>query len=804
MADYFNPTDMVTVGTDGDDTFTITDRGPVRSRSVTGGAGNDLLIVDRGFDTASTLIISQFSGDPYFFGRIDPAGPYDNGVVIFNQFESIRFTGTSGNDTARITLDQGAIGTSIDLNVGAGEDLLGLDLSGFTSNVSFFATTPTIDSSFGRFSGFDRFEIFGGAGDDVIHTGDGNDSLRGGAGTNILHAGGGDDTIYSISTTDFTDGGTGRDFWTGNYGDQTGAMTVELGDTVVVDGRTVAINVEMLTLGTGSGSDTINLTTVGYAVIYGGDGFDTLNFLPATDQIDTVTIGGRTDGRFNIGINSTGAHEIERVNINGGTMDDIFRLNGVYAASALTLNGGSGNDTLTADFRAPSGATFFVVNGDGTVDSNRGTFIDFETFTISGGGAADLIQTGAGNDHISGEEGDDILLGGGGDDGIVGGVGADQMFGGTGDDRFYVEDAGDIVFEYAGEGIDTVQSNASHYLHANVENLLLTSVAANGFGVGNELANSITGNDGANLLIGGAGDDVVRGANGADSIFGEGGDDQLYGDYGIDYLAGGSGNDRLDGDLEPDALYGEDGDDILIGGWDFATDILVGGAGNDVLRGDGGLGDYDLMDGGAGDDSFYVDTPDDLTFEAANGGIDTVYATINGAGYYLYANVENLVLGGNTPFGVGNELNNRITGSDASNWLLGGAGDDVLDGRGGNDVLFGEAGADIFVFAQGTGADVIGDFVAGTDRIDLSAFGFTSFAQVEAVLGENGGTSFLTLGDGDMIVLNGVARASLSAGDFILASVAVNKLPVMEELDRGLTSGLTHDFHNPRMFVDLV
>ena len=58
------------------------------------------------------------------------------------------------------------------------------------------------------------------------------------------------------------------------------------------------------------------------------------------------------------------------------------------------------------------------------------------------------------------------------------------------------------------------------------------------------------------------------------------------------------------------------------------------------MRGNSGLGDYDLMDGGAGNDIYYVDTPDDLTFEAVGGGADTVYANINGAGYYLYANVE--------------------------------------------------------------------------------------------------------------------------------------------------------------------
>ena len=84
--------------------------------------------------------------------------------------------------------------------------------------------------------------------------------------------------------------------------------------------------------------------------------------------------------------------------------------------------------------------------------------------------------------------------------------------------------------------------------------------------------------------------------------FGGDGDDSLTGFAGIDYLVGGSGNDTLEGAQDADALYGEDGDDTLIGGSDFKTDILVGGAGNDELRGDSSGADYDLMDGGSGND----------------------------------------------------------------------------------------------------------------------------------------------------------------------------------------------------------
>jgi hypothetical protein len=426
--------------------------------------------------------------------------------------------------------------------------------------------------------------------------------------------------------------------------------------------------------------------------------------------------------------------------------------------------------------------------GTDHADTLAGVAAGHENF-IYGQGGDDTLVGGDSHDALYGGSGVDALIGGGGNDFLDGGTGADHLYGGIGNDTYYADQAGDLVFENAGEGTDTVVSTAGYYLYANVENLTLAGGAGDIFGVGNELANTITGNEGSNLLIAGAGDDIVHAGAGVDSLFGQDGNDHLFGDAGVDYLVGGTGDDVLDGGTGADALYGEDGNDTLYGGTDFQTDILVGGNGNDVLHGDSGLGDYDLMDGGAGDDSYYVDTPADLTFEAMNGGTDTVYANIIGAGYYLYANVENLVLLGTTPYGVGNELDNHLTGNDVGNYLLGGAGNDLLNGKGGNDVLFGEAGADTFVFEHGTGGDVIGDFTAGTDKIDLSAFGFAGFAQVQSAMVENGGTTAINLGGGDFIVINGVAEASLHAGDFILGGGSSALLPAVSSI--GHASGLS-------------
>jgi Ca2+-binding RTX toxin-like protein len=340
------------------------------------------------------------------------------------------------------------------------------------------------------------------------------------------------------------------------------------------------------------------------------------------------------------------------------------------------------------------------------------------------------------------------------------------MLGGADSDLYVVDNAGDVVVEAPDAGYDSINSTISLYLHGNVEGLYLQAGAGDLFGVGNELANAIAGNEGANLLIGWGGDDSMTGGTGNDILFGVDGADTMLGEDGVDYLAAGSGDDLVFGGNGSDEIWGEEGDDQLSGGDSFEFDILVGGDGNDTLFGDSTQGDYDYLYGNLGDDTFYVDTPADLEFEQPGEGIDTVYANIAGAGFYLHGNVENLTLLGTTPFGVGNELANTLIGNDSDNYLLGGAGNDTLNGKGGGDVLFGEGGADLFVFEAGTGGDVIGDFVSGEDRIDLSALGL-SFAELQATFVQDGNIGAILLGHGDLVVLHNVTMSELAAIDFI-------------------------------------
>ncbi|WP_292960603.1 right-handed parallel beta-helix repeat-containing protein [Novosphingobium sp. UBA1939] len=134
-------------------------------------------------------------------------------------------------------------------------------------------------------------------------------------------------------------------------------------------------------------------------------------------------------------------------------------------------------------------------------------------------------------------------------------------------------------------------------------------------------------------------------------------------------------------------IAGTDGNDRLT-----VTNIgdceVQGGAGNDTLT--GGLGHNTLV-GGIGDDTYYVKGAGDVVVEGVDGGNDAVYASID---YTLTANVETLRMTGEGLTGTGNELDNRIIGSNGIDHLYGMGGNDVIQGQDGDDVIYGGDGDD--------------------------------------------------------------------------------------------------------------
>ncbi len=173
----------------------------------------------------------------------------------------------------------------------------------------------------------------------------------------------------------------------------------------------------------------------------------------------------------------------------------------------------------------------------------------------------DFLYGGTGNDVLWAAGGDDFLFGQGDDDRLMGGTGADHLFGGAGndtldagmghnvmaggagDDLYIVRSAFDRIREFAGDGVDQVNTTM-HVLSlasgaplqfTNIENLDFTGTG-NFRGTGNALDNHI---------FGGAGNDTLSGGSGADTLAGGAGDDRYFGGAGADVFEFDAGHDMV-------------------------------------------------------------------------------------------------------------------------------------------------------------------------------------------------------------------------------------------------------------------
>jgi Ca2+-binding RTX toxin-like protein len=196
------------------------------------------------------------------------------------------------------------------------------------------------------------------------------------------------------------------------------------------------------------------------------------------------------------------------------------------------------------------------------------------------------------------------------------------MQGGTGNDT-YVVSTGDTVVEAANAGIDTVFSDVTTTLSANVELLVLTGTNAIN-GTGNNLPNGITGNVAANMLDGGTGTDILAGLDGNDTYVVDHTGDLVIelANNGVDTVQS-SVTYTLAVNVENLTLTGTTAingtgntlDNFVLG--NSATNVLTGVNGNDTLR--GGMGN-DTVNGGSGNDTFLFDRGDGQDLVRDNSG----------------------------------------------------------------------------------------------------------------------------------------------------------------------------------------
>jgi len=343
----------------------------------------------------------------------------------------------------------------------------------------------------------------GDGGDDVVTGPDSNDTLNGGDGDDRLVAGKGDDAM---------NGGAGNDTLVWNQGD---------------------------------GSD----TAIGDA---GNDGSE-VNGAPTLGDVFTLEP-------------AAGGVKLRRTNLGPFTFDAVterFQVNGLGGNDSVTANDGVGAATL---------------------------------LSVDGGTGADTVTGSEGPDLILGGEANDVLTGGGGDDRIVGDRGTDTMNGGTGDDTLVWNngDGSDVANGDAGRDdvevngaaaagdIFTVQPNGVR-IKFDRTNLVPFTID---IGSSETMhANGLGGND--SITVGEVGAYEVTGAGGP-------GNDTLTGGGSAETFLGGSGNDTITPGGGIDVVFADDGDD-QVNIRDRTADLARGGAGNDSVVADNGQ--TDILDG---------------------------------------------------------------------------------------------------------------------------------------------------------------------------------------------------------------
>nr|WP_260416210.1 calcium-binding protein [Pseudomonas cichorii] len=646
--------------------------------TLTGGADTDYFVIDKNAGDVDTLtdfvigtdriVLSGFGPDVYSTMGISQQGAdtrltLDDGqVLVLKNVQSQGLTLSSF-----VHVPEGVSLSRLERYSGFG---FGLDgtvteriLPDTTNGVLYWAN----EGGERVFGGTGADVITGGLGDDVLvgesstsSTVGGNDTLNGGEGNDVVRGGAGDDVLY---------GGAGLDYLGGDAGND--VLYLE-GDQGIADYATTTLLSPNINLG-GAASHT-------GASVAGGAGNDRFVVVEDLKASASQGIMANLIDDFEV------ANPAEKI--------DLSQIRAVHSFAELNFSSVTvdGEQYLRVWLGAmASGTQYLTLKG---VTANQLSATNF----IFGQAVAQPKVL------LSGTDANDLLIGDAGGNTLDGGAGADVLEGRTGDDTYIVDNVGDVIKEVVGGGYDLVKSSVSHTLANEVESLQLLGTAAIN-GTGNELANRIVGNSANNVLDGAGGSDVLIGGLGDDTYVVDDGSDRVVESQGQGTdTVNASVSFTLASNLENLNLTGS----ASINATGNSVDnILRGNIGDNRLDGAQGA---DLMIGGLGNDTYFVDNAGDVVIEDADAGNDKVISTVD---YTLAANVEVLSLSGSALNATGNAQANELFGNEHDNRLYGGAGDDFLQGGKGNDR---------YVFGVGHGQDMINEDLDASGGVDAIVF----------------------------------------------------------------------------------
>jgi hypothetical protein len=388
--------------------------------AVNGGGGADTLHL-YGTVAADTMDVSNAGG--LFHAELDGL------AVEADDFEALRLEPLAGEDTLRVHdlagtdvgqvvadlgMSRGGVpdgqADSLSVDAGGGSDTVavsggasGVVVSGLAAGSSVFAADPLDSLAVNGFGGADTIDASGLAPNAVGLT------LRGGADGDTLTGSGGDDTFA-------WEPGDGSDVVEGGAGTDTAAAGgSDTADTFAVSragGRASVTHVP-----DGEILDMDGVETTSFAPRGGAD-LVTVNDLTATDvRTVSVDLAAATGG---------GDAAADRVDVNGTTGDDDVTLRG--GPGALNVTGLIAPVAVTYAEPSQDRLTLNALAGNDTVDATA-VALGAIALTLDGGTGNDTLTGGVGNDTLLGGPDTDLLHGGPGNDTLnAGGDPGDQAF----------------------------------------------------------------------------------------------------------------------------------------------------------------------------------------------------------------------------------------------------------------------------------------------------------------------------------------------------------------------------------------
>ncbi|PZN96001.1 MAG: hypothetical protein DCF29_23900, partial [Alphaproteobacteria bacterium] len=303
--------------------------------------------------------------------------------------------------------------------------------------------------------------------------------------------------------------------------------------------------------------------------------------------------------------------------------------------------------------------------------------------------------------ELRGSNGSQILYGNAGANFLDGRGGVDSMLGQGGSDVYVVDDAGDNVYELAGEGRDTVYASVDYALSETTDIEVLSARDWTG-----TTALSLTGNGLANEVYGNAGNNFLDGRGGADILVGFGGNDTYVVDNAGDYVleSVGEGRDVVFTSTTYALAAGSEIEVLSTRDQSATTGIdLFGNAFANELAGNAGI---NRLDGGAGADILTGFGGADLfTFTTAlgNGNIDWITDFVHGT----------------DRIGLDSAIFQGLNAVTATNFVRGAVALDADD-----RILFDEATGALSFDADGNGAGAAVQFatVSGASGLNWDDF----------------------------------------------------------------------------------